>query len=61
MCGDPPRTVLRLIDADLRAHPGHVRPLDPDLLDQAEKLVDGVEFAVEGSGPEHDDPPLFHP
>lgn len=61
MCGDPAGTVLRLIDADLRAHPEHVRPLDPDLLEQAAKLVEGMEIAVEGSGPEDDEPPLSRP
>lgn len=60
MCGDPAGTVLRLIDADLRAHPEHVRPLDPDLLERVRQLVEEVEIIMERFEPGNAQPPAPH-
>lgn len=60
MCRDAAKTVLRFIDADIRARPGRVRPLDPDLLERARRLVEGVETTMERSEPGDAQPPAPH-
>lgn len=58
MCGDPAKTILRLIDADASAHSDRLRPIDSTLLKRAERLVEGVVISgnMAGRGEEADPP-----